>query len=257
VRALWLEPRRVVARGRTLRLANWPQELDRLRVGLMSDLHAGAPHVDERKVERLTAGMNRLRPDLVALLGDYVDPEVAFGTRVKPEAVAERLGRLEAPLGRFAVLGNHDWGDDGPRVIAALRSAGITVLENEAVTVPGRPLWIAGLADPSGRSADVDAALAAVPIQAAVIVLTHDPDLFPGLPERVALTLAGHTHGGQVDVPRMRARWTPSRFGERFAGGHVRESGRQMYVSRGVGTSRFPVRFRSPPEIVLLRLCSR
>jgi predicted MPP superfamily phosphohydrolase len=90
-----------------------------------------------------------------------------------------------------------------------------------------------------------------------VIALSHDPDLFPRIPKRVALTLSGHTHGGQVGVPRLRARWTPSRFGERFVGGHVREGARQLYVSRGVGTSRFPVRFASPPEIVLLRLRSR
>jgi predicted MPP superfamily phosphohydrolase len=254
--ALWLEPRRVVLRRRTPRLPNWPERLAGLTVGVVTDLHAGAPHVDERKVERVVARLARENPDLVALLGDYVDPEVAFGDTVEPEAVASRLGALAAPLGRFAVLGNHDWGHDGPRIAEALRAVGIQVLENEAVPVEARggPLWIVGLADPTWRRPDVGAAFAGVPDGDPVLVLSHDPDVFPQVPSRAALTLSGHTHGGQVDVPGVRARVIPSRFGDRFAAGHVVEDGRHLHVSRGIGTSRFPIRFRSPPELLLLRL---
>jgi predicted MPP superfamily phosphohydrolase len=227
-----------------------------LTVGVVSDLHAGAPHVDERKVERVAARLARAQPDLVALLGDYVDPEVAFAQPVEPRAVAERLAALPAPLGRFAVLGNHDWGEDGPRIVEALRAAGIRVLENEAAAVEarGERLWIVGLADPSWRDPDVEAAFADVPDGEPILVLSHDPDLFPDIPDRAALTLSGHTHGGQVDLPGVRAKVIPSRFGDRYAGGHVVEDGRHLHVSRGVGTSRFPIRFRSPPEVLLLRL---
>jgi uncharacterized protein len=254
--ALWLEPRRVVLRRRTLRLPRWPERLSGLTVGVVTDLHTGAPHVDERKVERVVARLEREKPDLVALLGDYVDPEVAFGDPVEPEEVARRLGALVAPLGRFAVLGNHDWGHDGPRIAEALRGAGIEVLENEAVPVeaPGGPLWIAGLADPTWRRPDIEAAFAQVSDGDPVLVLSHDPDLFPWIPSRAALTLSGHTHGGQVDVPGLRDKVIPSRFGDRFAAGHVVEDGRHLHVSRGIGTSRFPIRFRSPPEVLLLRL---
>jgi uncharacterized protein len=254
--ALWIEPRRVVVRSRTLRLPRWPSALAGLMVGVVSDLHAGAPHVDERKVERVVARLARAEPELVALLGDYVDPEVAFAQRVEPEAVARRLGELPAPLGRFAVLGNHDWGEDGPRIVEALRSAGIGVLENEAASVRarGERFWIVGLADPTWRRPDVEAAFADVPDGEPVLVLSHDPDLFPRIPARAALTLSGHTHGGQVDLPGVRAKVIPSRFGDRFAAGHVVEDGRHLHVSRGLGTSRFPVRFRSPPEVLLLRL---
>ena len=257
--SLWLEPRRVVVRRETLALPRWPRGLDGLRIGVLSDLHAGAPHVDERKVERVVTTLNRTAPDLVALLGDYVDPNVAFGTRVEPEAVAARLGRLRAPLGIFAVLGNHDWKHEGERVVGALRAAGITVLENDAVAVDhrGESLWLAGLADPTYREPEIAETLADVPLGETVIALSHHPDLFPGMPDRVALTLAGHTHGSQVDIPVVRRKVTPSKYGDRFARGHVEEEGRHLFVSAGVGTSRLPIRFRAPPEVTVLRLRAR
>jgi predicted MPP superfamily phosphohydrolase len=254
--ALWFEPRRIAVRRLELELPRWPAELDGLRIALVSDLHAGAPHVGIERVARVVERTAVLEPDLVALLGDYVDPEVRFGDAVAPEPVAEQLGRLRAPLGSVAVLGNHDWHADGPRVAGALSDHGIRVLENEAVRVRREPaeLWIAGLADAGERRPDVDRTLAGVPDDAAVVLLSHNPDLFPRIPARVALTLSGHTHGGQVNVPGARGRWIPSRFGERFADGHVVEDGRHLVVSRGIGTSRLPVRLAAPPEVLLLRL---
>ena len=251
--ALWVEPRRVVARRVTLDLPGWPARWDGFRVALISDLHAGAAHAGLDRVDRVVELANGLRPDLVALVGDFVDDASTLGAEMPAEAVAARLGRLRAPLGSVAVLGNHDWSVDGERVGGALRDAGIRVLENEAVALHP-DLWVAGLADPYHRVVDVHAALAAVPHDAATLLLSHDPDLFPRVPDRVALTLSGHTHGGQVALPRARARWTPSRFGERYAAGHVVEDGRHLFVSRGIGTSRMPVRLGAPPEVVLLEL---
>jgi predicted MPP superfamily phosphohydrolase len=239
-----------------LELPRWPPELAGLTIALISDLHAGAPHVDVDRVGRVVDRTAALRPDLVALLGDYIDPEVTFGSVIAPEPVAEQLGRLRTPLGTVAVLGNHDWHADGPRVADALTGAGIRVLENDAVRIRREPaeLWIAGLADASARRPDVGRTLAGVPDGATVVLLSHDPDVFPRVPPRVALTLSGHTHGGQVNIPGARSRWIPSRFGERFADGHVVEDGRHLVISRGIGTSRLPVRLAAPPEIVLLRL---
>lgn len=251
---MWLEPRAVAVRRVRLRLARWPAELDGLRLALVSDLHAGAPHVDERRVERVVERVMRERPDLVALLGDYVDPTVAFGGFLEPEKVAARLARLRAPLGVVAVLGNHDWSTDGPRVAAALRDAGISVLENEAVPAGGGRLWVVGLADATKRRPDMDAAFAAVPAGAPALVLSHDPDVFPHVPARAALTVAGHTHGGQVDLPVARRFVIPSRFGARYRRGHVVEGGRHLFITAGVGTSRFPIRLGVPSEVVVLRL---
>ena len=97
--ALWLAARRVRLRRQTLGLPHWPVELAGLRVAVVSDLHIGGPHVDATELARLVAQTNRARPDLVVLLGDYVDPTVPFGTPVAPDAVAAELGRLRAPLG--------------------------------------------------------------------------------------------------------------------------------------------------------------
>ncbi len=244
-----------------LRLGGWPRAYDGFRLALVADLHAGTPHVGVEQVARVADVVSREAPDLVALLGDYVDDEAAFSETVRPADVAGALARMRAPLGRVAVLGNHDWSSAGESVRVALRDAGIRVLENEALLLhSGRvPLWVAGLADATERTPDVPAALAEVPEDAALLVLSHDPDLFPQLPPRAALMVSGHTHGGQVDLPFhvLRARVTPSRFGDRYAAGHVEESGRHLYVTRGVGTSAWPIRFRSPPEVVVLTLRPR
>lgn len=239
-----------------LDLPRWPPALNGLRVAMVSDLHAGGPHIDLDRVERVADVVASLRPDLFALLGDYMDPEVTFGGRLEPEPVAERLGRVRPPLGSVAVLGNHDWDDDGPRIAEALRDTGVRVLENEAVRLARVPeeLWVAGLADASTRRPDVTRALAAVPDDATVLMLSHDPDVFPRVPERVALTLSGHTHGGQVDLPIVKRSWIPSRFGERYAGGHVVEDGRHLLISRGIGNSTLPVRLGVPPEVVHMTL---
>jgi uncharacterized protein len=235
-------------------LERWPERLDGLRVAVVSDLHTGAPWVDERKVERIVAKVNAARPDLVALVGDYADPTVPLGEPVAPEAVAEVLSGLHAPLGVFAVLGNHDWYHYGERVPRALRQAGLEVLENDAVAVEhrGEVLWIAGLADMRERDPDVSIALAMVPPGQALIALTHDPDAFPSLRGRADVVLAGHTHGGQVGLPLVRRASAPTSGG--YTGGEVEEGGGYMYVSRGVGTTGLPIRLAAPPEVAVLRL---
>jgi len=111
----WVEPRRTVVRHRTLHLPRWPASLDGLRVTIVSDFHAGAPHIGPERVARVARLVERQGSDLVCLLGDFVDPEVTFGRRVAPEAVAAPLGAVRAPLGVVAVLGNHDWRADGER----------------------------------------------------------------------------------------------------------------------------------------------
>ena len=212
--------------------------------------------MDERRISRIVQVVNRARPDLVALLGDYIDPEVTFGEAIAPEPVAARLARLQAPLGVFAVLGNHDWMNDGERVRRALREEKIEVLENDAASVDyaGHVLWLVGLADASERIPDVSTPFALVPDGMPLLVLSHNPDLFPLLPDRPSLTLAGHTHGAQVNLPIVREKVTPSDHGADYAGGLFRDGERRMYVSRGIGTSTLPLRFRAEPEVVMLTL---
>ncbi len=238
-----------------LALTNWPARLDGLRVAVLADLHAGGPTVRERRLSELVDATVGAAPDLVVLLGDYVDAGVLGGHRMNPRAVATRLARLRAPVGVVAVLGNHDWRHEGHAMGAALRHAGLRVLENEAVRLEARggPLWIAGVADLRARDPRVGAALAAVPEDEPVLVLSHDPDVFPYVPARVALTLAGHLHGGQIDLPLI-PRSMPSRHGTRYKAGHVVEQGRHLFVSRGVGETGIPLRLGAPPEVPILRL---
>jgi uncharacterized protein len=253
------EPRRLVVRRLDLRLPHWPEGLAGLRVGVMSDLHAGSPHASGEHISGWVERMNAEAPDLVALPGDFIDAHPIFGGRLAPERVGERLAALEAPLGAIAVLGNHDWKRAGARTWLALERAGFTVLENSstAIETRGTRFRVAGLADYRIRRPDVVTALSGIPDGEPVLLLSHDPDAFPTVPGRVSLTIAGHTHGGQVAVPIVRRPFIPSRYGERFARGRVVEHDRHLIVSTGLGTSGAPVRLLAPPELLVLSLHPR
>jgi predicted MPP superfamily phosphohydrolase len=254
VYAGWLEPRRLVTVRETLVLPGWPRSLDGLRVGLLTDIHAGALHAGPAQIARAVQRLNDEAPEAILLLGDFIDAHPLWGGRVDPPTIARELAQLSAPLGTFAVLGNHDWKQTGDGMGRALRDAGLTVLENRAVQTGD--LHVAGLADLRMRRPDLPGTLAQVPSDAPVILLAHDPDVFPFVPRRVALTVSGHTHGGQVAIPLLRRPAIPSYYGERYARGHVVEDRRHLYISSGLGTSGLPVRFLAPPEVVILELCS-
>jgi predicted MPP superfamily phosphohydrolase len=258
-----------------LKPAHWP-EGRRLRLAMISDLHVGGPHMPVARVREIVTQTNALKPDLTLLVGDFVASRARRPDDPAPSEWATELARLDAPAGRFAVLGNHDWWQDeraqrelkGPtQSTIALEAAGIPVLENRAIRLEtsGGPLWIAGLGDqeafvlgrrPRGFRYGIDdlpATLAMIDDDAPVILIAHEPDIFARVPARVALTLSGHTHGGQVRL----FGWSPivpSRYGNRYAYGHVRENGRDLVVSAGLGTSKLPIRLGAPPEIVLIEL---
>lgn len=252
--AAWIEPRRLVVRDFELALPHWPRRLDGMRAGVLSDLHAGVPHVGLDKIARAVDALNDRAPDVQLLLGDHLDSSQSWRRRFTPSVVARELARLKAPLGTLSVIGNHDWRNSGDAIWRALAAEGVTVLEDGAVEL-ANGLWVAGLGDMRHRRPDVAHALRDVPHGAPAIVLTHDPDMFPEVPERVALTLAGHLHGGQVAIPLLRRPMIPSYYGERYARGHhVVEHGRHMLVSSGLGTSGIPVRFLAPPEVLVVTL---
>ena len=252
--------------------AGWPAGLN-LRVAVLADLHAGEPHMPVSRVEEIVAAANGLGADVIVVLGDYLAGHRFMTRRVGMAEITPALAQLQAPLGVFSILGNHDWWDDpvaqrerkGPIVAArALREVAIPVLENEVVRLEkdGQGVWLAGLGDQLAfvlgprRFQGVDdlpGTLAKVGDDAPVILLAHEPDVFPNVPERVALTLSGHTHGGQVRLLGY-SPLVPSQYGNRYAYGHVVEEGRHLIVSGGLGTSILPVRFGVPPEIVLVEL---
>jgi predicted MPP superfamily phosphohydrolase len=233
-----------------LALPGWPARLAGLRVALVADLHAGAGHMTPARVAAIVDSALALDADLYLLLGDYLDSTRLGRGRARVRDLARELARVPRSL---AVLGNHDWNAAGPAMGWALRDAGVRVLENEAVAVR-EGLWVAGLACARHRHPDLGAALREPPEDAAVLLAVHDPDVFTRVPERVALTVSGHLHGGQINVPLLRRAMLPTRFGERFLAGHVVENGRHLYVSTGLGTAGLPLRYRRPPELPVLRL---
>lgn len=264
------EPRRLRTREVTLAPPRWPQALDGVRVAVVSDLHAGSPGVDLAQVGRIAARITRLRPDLVLLLGDYF-ADVRGGQHLDPYAVADALAPIVEVAPHAAVLGNHDWYAGGHRVRAALERARFTVLEESATTVRlrGRDVWLAGVGDLWERRPDVAAALAGVPEDGPTLLLSHNPDCVLDVPPWVALTVAGHTHAGQVSF-FGRPFYEISPFtGNRFVHGayDVPVAGpvtgpdagspdqvRPLYVCPGIGTSLLPWRLGVVPELTVLEL---
>jgi predicted MPP superfamily phosphohydrolase len=185
--------------------------------------------------------------------------------RVPHPVWAASLARLKSRLGTWAVFGNHDWWFDIAGVRAALARVGIPVLENQSVLMgdPGHRFWLAGLGDQLAFRLghhnfrgvdDLPHTLGQVDTDHPVILAVHEPDIFTKVPDRVSLTLAGHTHGGQIRLPFVWPEFVPSRYGARFAYGHIVEQGRHMIVSGGLGVSSVPIRIGVPPEIVRIEL---
>lgn len=253
----WWEPGRLVVREHELELPGWPDDME-LRVTVISDLHVGSPRNDRDNLRRVVRRVNETLPDIVIIPGDLTIDNVVGGRFVSPEDIASDLSALTPRFGVFAVLGNHDRWLSADRVTDALTSVGISVLENRntRIRVRNHDLWIAGVADYWTGHPSIDDALDGVDAGSPVLLFTHNPDLFPEVPDRVSLTIGGHTHGGQVRVPFVGRLNTPSRFGEKYAAGHIVEEGRHLFVTTGVGTSRLGVRFMVPPEIAALRLTS-
>lgn len=258
---LWafvIEPNRLTVNEVSIELAHWPQTFQGLRIALISDLHVGSAYIDVAKLQRVVQMTNAAEPDLILLAGDYM---ITSRNRqaVEPEVIAAELKVLHARFGVFAVLGNHDWWYGGERVMRAFNAVGIRVLENEVARIEsqGQSLWLAGIADEWTRRPDIKGTLEHVTDDGPVIVFTHNPDIFPDIPARVSLTLAGHTHGGQVNLPFIGRPQVPSKYGQRYAIGHIIEENRHLFVTPGIGTSIIPVRFRVPPEISILTLTNQ
>lgn len=256
VYAFVIEPDRLIVREAAINLPSWPAEFKGLRVAAISDIHAGAPHIKLDKIRQLVEMTNAQQPDLILLAGDFVIKNVIGGSFIQPEILAAELKNLKARNGVFATLGNHDWWYNVTQVQKALEEVGIRVLENQTVKIErnGQHIWLAGFSDAWKGNPNVNETLKQVADDLPIIAFTHNPDIFPGIPTRVALTIAGHTHGGQVALPLIGRMFVPSQFGQRYAAGHIIEDGKHLYVTTGIGTSIIPVRFGVPPEISLLTI---
>jgi uncharacterized protein len=262
-----VEPRWLEVTETEIPLPRLPRALDGLRIAHLSDLHLSRI-VPRDYLARCIRAATEAKPDLALVTGDFVTQSRRWVPRLEP-----LLGGLRARHGVFAILGNHDhhvWPDG---VAAVVASAGIQMLRNRhaCLELKGAPLWLIGIDSMRGRQyrvpsrvqAEVDRrmtdnlgrALDGVDPRAFRILLAHSPDIIPRARQcDIDLVLAGHTHGGQVRFPVVGATVVPSRFGARYAAGLFVEGHTRLYVTRGLGVVRFPIRFLCRPELALLTL---
>jgi predicted MPP superfamily phosphohydrolase len=235
----------------TITLPNLPSVFRGTTLALVSDVHHG-PFVPLVYIRHIVEMTNSLKPDLVLLTGDYVSRNSSY---IAPGI--ETLGKLEAKLGRFAVLGNHDHWESAWESSHALSQAGFTQTDNTGFWIErrGARLRICGVGDLWTDRQDPWSALGDATNRDAVILLSHNPDFAETLRDRrVGLMLSGHTHGGQVVLPGFGAPIVPSRYGQKYLHGLVQGPRCQVFITRGVGTVTPPVRFLCRPEVVLITL---
>ena len=249
----WNSTQDPVVREARVAVRGWPKGQKPLRLLLMSDIHVQGPDMQPERLLRIVEQANALAPDIVLMAGDFIGDRELRTRSYSAEEMAAPLAALRAPLGRFAVLGNHDHWNNAPAVRAALERAGIKVLINQAVRVG--PLALGGLDDDHTSRSDLGRTLVAMQMAGGVpILLSHSPDPFPALPEDVPLMLAGHTHCGQIRLPGIGPIATASRHGKRYACGRIDERGRTLIVSAGLGTSVLPFRIGAAPDMWLIEL---
>ncbi|MCC6446932.1 MAG: metallophosphoesterase [Armatimonadetes bacterium] len=236
-----------------IRLPRLPAELDGLRAVHLSDFHLGHWVGPEYMAACLERAMG-LKPDILLLTGDFV-----CRTHKELPPFREMFSHLNAPLGVWGVLGNHDHETGAERMAGALRECGIRLLTNESLPFPGAKggFYLAGIDDPITGASSLEKAFESIPQEAGTLLLSHAPDIAPLAACMGAdLILSGHTHGGQVLLPRLGApaglisetHRTP------YRGGLYRLEGTQVYVTRGLGVTFLPIRWGCPPEISLLAL---
>ncbi len=242
---------------RTIALPNLPSPFRGTTVALLADVHHG-PFVPLAYIRHIVSTTNALKPDIVALVGDFVhrhDTYIAPGVN--------ELGKLKGTYGRFAVRGNHDNQDYHgtrsfrPLSLAALADAKLPDLNNTGTWIErsGARLRVCGVGDLWTDQQDLDGALGDATESDAVLLLSHNPDFVEIIRDRrVGLVLSGHTHGGQIVLPGYGAPVVPSRYGQKYLYGVVQSPSCQVCVTRGVGTVTPPVRFLCRPEVVLITL---
>jgi len=248
-RAAIAEPYMLTIEHERIALRRLPQPFESFRIVQLSDIHHG-PFSDKNQIERAVETANRLKPDIIALTGDYISKERHYAA-----PCAEMLGKLKARYGVFAVLGNHDHWTDAALITDLFRAEGITVLVNQGMRfeLKGSAFWLAGVDDTMVGLEDISLALAGARADEMKLLLAHNPIVLRRAERAdVDLVLSGHTHGGQVAF-----RAEPSSSGgrrRRFLKGLGRLGNTQIYVNRGLGTVVLPIRYGCPPEISLLEL---
>jgi len=248
-RAALTEPYILSVEHQPIYLAKLPKQFDGFRIVQLSDIHHG-PFSSREQIERAVDTANRLKPDIIALTGDYISKERHYAP-----GCAEMLGKLRARYGVYSVLGNHDHWTDAKLITDLFRAEGITVLINEGMRFEhkGAAFWLAGVDDTMVGLEDISLALAGSTRDEMKLLLAHNPIVLRRAARAgIDLVLSGHTHGGQVALRSERS--ASGRPRRRLLKGLGRQGNTQIYVTRGLGTVILPIRYGCPPEVSLLEL---
>ena len=266
----FIEPDQLLVNRYEIKIEKWNPAFDDFKIVAVSDIHGGSNAVTEAKLRQIVELINAQDADIVVFLGDYVSQQPFDRSKLKmPMAtIAANLSGIKSKYGVFMVFGNHDGWYNETDVRRHFERIGYTVLENELAFVEknGQKLRVLGLKDHTkiktwqGFSADAREVLESNDEAGDVIVLEHSPDILPiitgefSISDDLKLMLAGHTHGGQIRFPFIGSPIVPSSFGQKYAAGHVKDKGLDMFVTTGIGTSILPFRFLVPPEIAVINV---
>lgn len=251
-----IEPNRITVKQIELRTPRLPEAFEGLKIAQISDLHyeefLSADHIRDAVKQ-----INELSPDLVVMTGDFATYPLRFHKGLyragaeKAVPCAGILADLRAPLGRFAVLGNHDASTDPDLIANSMRERGLTVLRNDALAVErdGARIWVAGVDDVLEHMGNIQGTLRKLPRDEMSIMLVHEPDTAREICKHgVDLQFSGHSHGGQVRFPLLGAPVLPP-LGRKYPLGLYRVRNLQLYTNPGLGVVGLPFRFDCPPEI--------
>lgn len=254
-----IEPNRPRIIRKEIALRRWPARLEGFTIAHLSDFHYD-PFCSVHPLRASIHMVNQLRPDLIALTGDFVSEPFLRGDRKKAAAAvepcSELLRQMQAPHGLWAVLGNHDIRTDSNRIITSLHSQSIHVLVNQSTVIErdGARFWLAGIDDALEGTADLNNTLRKIPADEAVVLLAHEPDFADDAARYpVDLQLSGHSHGGQVRLPWLPPLLLPD-LARKYVWGLYEIGGLKLYTNAGLGTVNLPIRMNCPPEITLLTI---
>jgi hypothetical protein len=251
-----------------IKLPGLPPSFRGLKIALLSDFHASLIANEDLFARASVLAMEQ-KPDLIVLTGDFVTGSTKFLSssigefnREYMDGCLNAIAGIRAPMGIYAVLGNHDFwsGHAAVKTITQeyTRRLGVVWLRNESVTLRrgGGTVDLLGVDDYWEESCSLSSAYRGLKNDTVKVLLSHNPDIhtdiFPQM--RVDLILSGHTHGGQIVAPIIGMPFIPSKFGQKYRAGLVKDGARQTYITRGIGYLLAPIRFNCPPEVTLITL---
>ena len=227
-----------------IKIEKWDSNLDNLKIAVVGDIHAGKPFFEDWRVKKIVDKINSLSPDIVLLVGDFVNGGW-YQSSMNLDKLASMLSKIRAPFGVYAILGNHDYLYGAGQIRKMINSTHIKLLENSnaKVDTPKGSFYISGIADPLSADYSYSQTLKGVEKNSPVIFLSHTPDVFREIPTEASIAFSGHTHGGQVKLPFIGALFSNTFAKDKLIEGEYRDGPKTIFVTRGLGTSRLPVRF--------------